>query len=186
MRSLLAHKILAMLYERCILVLDTKIVVYTTTQGCCQHLYATADAKDWNLTFISLTDKHQFWNIALRIYSMQLWNGFLTHKQRVHVRTSAQYYTVQFVQKSRHCRSICVWRNDNRTATCLKDALIVSFGQFAALVSEIAGYTYKGLHSLLCMISLVRCVLCLVNGGEEDYQSVIFIQSSSIWGFASL
>ena len=147
-RSLFAHKVLAMLYERCILVLDTKVLVYTATQGRGQHLYATANAKDRNLTFISLTYKHQFWHIALGVYAMQLRYGFLAHKQGVHIRPAAKHYAIQRVQQGRQGHGIAIGRNDNRTASCLKDTLVVSLSQFAALVSEIAGYTYKGLHSL--------------------------------------
>ena len=148
--GLLADQILRVFDERSLGVLHTQILIDASSHGCREHLYATADAQQGQLSVQGTPYEAELGPVALGIDAMQLRYRLLAHQQRVHIRPAAQHHGIQSVQQGLQGLIVQIGRYHHGAATGQQYAAVVAGCQLAPFLAIVGGYAYEGYHHGMC------------------------------------
>ena len=126
-----------------------QVLMNFSSEGCRQHLCASANAKNGYLSVVSQSGNEQFAHVALRTHGAQLCDGFFTQAEGVDVASAREQKSVNAVEQAQNACLIFGGRDGNGNAACLFDAAVVAFGQLQTLVAEVAGDTDERAHGMV-------------------------------------
>ena len=121
-------------------ILCSQILEDFAAQSCHEHLYSAANAEHGYLPVVGQARQEQLACVALAVYAAQPGQRLLAEKKGVDVAAARKDYGVHAVERRKDYLRIIRGRKHYGNASCLLNAQVVAFGQFAAFIAEVSRY----------------------------------------------